>query len=226
MRLDGGFLKDICGGLELSTSMKNEHQVRFEATFRVVIISNNDKPLDISPLAGTRDKRKGWFMNNRFVDANDPRIDNVKFFPMEASVRERICDDYRSSMLRLLHELYMLVQKDGFDEEDTPHKMEVPDGDDEARGIEYWVDLYEVYNPPRGAAGMGMMEIYNELKELKGYNELSEKDFYRSNFKSLMVKNIEAFRKANNIEGRGGPRHKCGSGSSKAQFFGIRLRSE
>ena len=49
MVLDGGWLKDLCGGVEMNTSAKYGHQIYFEITFHAVLISNNDQPLDISP---------------------------------------------------------------------------------------------------------------------------------------------------------------------------------
>ena len=84
--LDGGFLKDLCGGVEISTSRKFEHQIRFVTTFHVALISNNDMPLQMQPNAVG--KRVGWRLMNRFTDAGDPAIDNVTVFAMERGVRE------------------------------------------------------------------------------------------------------------------------------------------
>ena len=55
-----GFLKDLCGGVEMSTSKKHKHQIRFETTFHPWLVSNNDEPLKIAPNdVAVRAKRVG-----------------------------------------------------------------------------------------------------------------------------------------------------------------------
>merc|ERR1712185_856437 len=49
MELDGGFLKDLCGGVEISTSRKHQHQIRYETTFHGALIYNDDMALTIKP---------------------------------------------------------------------------------------------------------------------------------------------------------------------------------
>ena len=65
--LDGGFLKDLCGGVEMSTSKKFGHQIRFETTFYSALISNGCTPTVQRPVT-TGDPRCGKLLESRIVD--------------------------------------------------------------------------------------------------------------------------------------------------------------
>ena len=223
--LDSGFLKDQCGGVEISTSLKHEHQMRFETTFHAFLISNSEGPLPIQPNdAATRAKRVGWRLMNRFADAGDPAIDDATVYAAERGVRDLIGTRYWIPMLRVLHELYHEVMQGGdtprFDTTESEFAMEFPAAT-EARGIQYYVDLFEVYEPARGEDGLGMQVIFQELKESHNLS-MEETEFYASSFKALLVQKIEAYRAAHGIVGSGGPRFARQSLGGR-KFFGVRL---
>ena len=231
MVIDGGWLKDLCGGVEMSTSAKYGHQVRFETTFHPVLISNSVQPLDITPNDDTvRRKRVGFRMMNRFAPPGDAFIDGLTVFAAEAGVRELIAKQYWVPLLRLMHELYQRVlQPDGtarFDSSETAFAIDFPPPA-EAVGIQHWVDMYEVFEPARGAQGIGMEAIYSELCAQRGLDQaMSQQLFYGSDFKARLMQKIEAFRAAagqpSTSTGNGGARFKrLSSGGSK--FFGVRL---
>ena len=226
--LDGGFLKDLCGGVEMSTSRKYKGQIRFETTFHPFLISNSDACLDISPNdAATRAKRVGWRMMNTFAPPGDASIDNVTVFAADNGLRELIGNDYRISMICLLHEHYQRVLAHGFDATETDYKIDFPPPEVK-RGIQYYVGLYDVYDIPRGdATCFGMDTIYIQLSAegIGINNELSQQQFFSSAFKAAMVQKIKTFRAANGITGSGGPRLASPRGESTKKFFGIRLRT-
>ena len=223
--LDSGFLKDQCGGVEISTSRKHEHQIRFETTFHPFLISNSDAPLNIQPNdVGVRAKRVGWRLMNRFADAGDPAIDDVTVFTAERGVRDLIGERYWIPMLRVLHELYHEVMQGGdtprFDTTESEFAMEFP-ALTEARGIQYYVDLFEIYEPLRGEDGWGMQGIFLELKHSHNL-PYTEEQFYATSFRALLVQKIDAYRAAHSIAGSGGPRFARQSSGGK-KFFGVRL---
>mmetsp|Transcript_82832 Transcript_82832/g.165327 ORF Transcript_82832/g.165327 Transcript_82832/m.165327 type:complete len:646 (-) Transcript_82832:147-2084(-) len=219
LELDGGFLKDLCGGVEMSTSKKYGHQIRFETTFHVVLISNNDSALPIKPNdVNTRAKRVGWRMMNRFAPEGDASIDNVTVFAAENGLREEIADKYWISMLRLLHDRYHGVLQNGFNKDATEFAIEFP-VDEEVRGMGHWVSKFEIYTPTRGEEGLLISDIYAKLKE----NLIqTEQQFYVSNFKALLIQKIKAYRAANGITGNGGPRY-APPRNGPNRFFGVRL---
>ena len=222
--LDGAFLKDLCGGVQIETSRKYEHQISFDITFHGVFISNNDTPMDIKPREGTVEKRVGYRMLNRFAASGDTSIDNIHVFAREEGLRERIGRDYWLSTLRLLHEYYQQVLEHDFDTTDTVYKMNFPPPD-VARGIQYYVDLYEVHEVGRGHKScLGMPDIYSELENHGIGGEFTQQQFFSSGFKASMKAKIESWRAANDITGTGGPRiAKAPGGSGKDKFYGIRL---
>jgi hypothetical protein len=227
MVLDGGFLKDLCGGVEISTSKKNLHQIRFETTFHVFLVSNNEGALTIEPNEpGVRFKRVGWRMMNRFADAGDPAIDDATVFAAERGVRDLIGERYWISMLRILHQLYHdVMQGDStprFDLQVSEFALDFP-SPPVARSMDYYVNLFEVYYPARGEEGLGMRAIHSELVGSHGL-QLSEDAFYNSSFKHLMIQKIKAYRAQHNIGDaqQGGPRYKRGS-QGPYKFYGIRF---
>lgn len=223
--LDGAFLKDLCGGVQIETRRVYEHQIHFDTTFHFVLISNNDLPLDINPREGTLEKRFGYRMLNRFAAPGDPSIDNCHVFPREEGLREQIGRDFCFSMLRLLHEYYQQVLEHGFDTTETVYKMEFPPPE-EKRGIQYYVDLYEVHEVARGDKScLGMQEIYSELESYGIRGEFTQQQFFSSCFKASMKTKIETWRAAHGISGTGGPRlAKAPGGTGKEKIFGINLR--
>ena len=221
IELDGGFLKDLCGGVEMSTSRKFGHQIRFETTLYPVFISNNDTALPIKPNdAATRAKRVGWRMMNKFAPAGDASIDDVTVFPAENGLRELIANNYWIPMLRLMHMLYHQVLTRGFNKDATDYAIDFP-VDEEARGMDYWVSLFEVYVPSKGEAGVGMKDIYSLLSP-KGLGVMPENTFYASSFKNLLHQKINAFRAKERIAGSGGPRY-ASPRSGSMRFYGVRL---
>jgi hypothetical protein len=222
MELDGSFLKDLCGGVQMSTSRKNDHQIRFETTFYTVLISNNDTAQPIKPNdAATREKRVGWRMMNKFVTKGNASIDNVTVFPAETGLRELISNDYWIPMLRLMHELYHQVLTRGFNEDATDNAIEFP-VDEEARGMEFWVSLFEVYEPSRCEDGVGMQEIYRLLSP-KGLGMMSKNTFYASSFKNLLHQKIKAFRATKGLADSGTVPRLAPPRSGSVKFFGVRL---
>ena len=221
LELDGGFLKDLCGGVELSTSKKFGHQIRFETTFYTALISNNDAALPIKPNdAATRAKRIGWRMMNRFAPEGDESIDDATVFAAENGLRELIAKDYWISMLRLLHELYHRVLQHGFDKEATDYAIEFP-ADEAACGLDHWASLFEVYAPARGEGGIGMKDVYEMLMP-HGIG-MTENDFYNSGFKALMLQKIKAFRAANGLADQGVVPRLARAARGSEKFFGVRL---
>lgn len=222
--LDGAFLKDLCGGVQIETSRKYEHQIHFDTTFHGVLISNNDLPLDINPREGTLEKRFGYRMLNRFAAAGDPSIDNCHVFPREEGLRELIGRDYWVSMLRLLHEYYQQVLEHDFDTTETVYKMDFPPPE-EKRGIPYYVDLFEVHEVARGDKScLGMPEMYSELVAHGIGGEFTQQQFFSSSFKAKMKAKIDSWRVAHGITSTGGPRlAKAPGGNGKQKFFGIHL---
>eukprot|EP00966_Prymnesium_polylepis_P161115 3723254-Prymnesium_polylepis.1 len=101
-------------------------------------MSNNDKH--------TRKKRAGYRIMNTFADEGDQDIDNVTVFAAENGVRDLIGKDYFIPMLRLQHELYQGVLRNGFDKTATEFAIEFPPPAEEV-GIDHWVSLFEIYNP-------------------------------------------------------------------------------
>ena len=140
MVLDGGWLKDLCGGVEMSTSKKHGHQIHFETTFHTFLISNSEGALMTTPNEpGLRAKRVGWRMMNRFADEGDSSISGATVFAAE---HQRASTHKRWSLR-------------------SPFRRRPPCG---VRGMDYYVGLYEVYTPTRGEDGVGMQVIYEQLK--------------------------------------------------------------
>ena len=96
----------------------------------------------------------------------------------------------------------------------------------QARGMEYYVGLFKVYAPARGAEGIGMEAIYSQLTGSHGL-DMSADAFYNSTFKSLMLLKITAYRAANGLPDQGGgvPRYARGSSGPK-KFYGIRVAAD
>jgi len=223
IELDGGFLKDLCGGVEMSTSKKFGHQIRFDTTFYSALISNNDAALPIKPNdAATRAKRVGWRMMNRFAPEGDASIDDVTVFAAENGLRELIADEYWIPMIRLLYELYHRVLRCGFDKGATEYAIDFP-ADEVARGIDHWVSLYEVYTPARGEDGIGMKAIYDQLTP-KGLG-MAENEFYTSSFKALLLQKVKAYRAANGLADQGVVPRLARQARGSEKFFGVRLPS-
>jgi hypothetical protein len=197
IELDGGFLKDLCGGVEMSTSKKFGHQIRFETTFYSVL------------------------MMNKFAPEGDASIDDVTVFPAENGLRELIANNYWIPMLRLMHMLYHQVLTHGFNKDATDNAIDFP-VDEEARGMDYWVSLFEVYVPSRGEAGVGMKDIYSLLSP-KGLGMMPESTFYASSFKNLLHQKIKAFRATNGLPDQGTVPRLASPRSGSMKFFGVRL---
>jgi hypothetical protein len=218
--LDSGFLKDLCGGSEISTSRKNEHQIRFFTTFHVVLLSNNDTPLRIAPNgSAVREKRVGYRMMHRFARDGDPAIDDVIVFAKVDGFAQTVANDYWLSLLRALHLSYHNVLGHGFDAAPSEYRLEYPE-DDDARDTAYWVALFDVVPTDASDDGKLISQIYTSLTS-RGLM-LSEKAFYASGFKEAVMERLKAHRAANGIT-RGGPRY-ARSGPGSARFFGIQLR--
>eukprot|EP00966_Prymnesium_polylepis_P063133 1465454-Prymnesium_polylepis.1 len=124
-------------------------------------------------------------------------------------------------MLHLMHMLYHQVLTYGFNKDATDNAIDFP-VDEEARGMDYWVSLFEVYVPSRGEAGVGMKDIYSLLSP-KGLGMMPENTFfYASSFKNLLHQKIKAFRAKEGIAGSGGPRY-ASPRSGSMRFYGVRL---
>jgi hypothetical protein len=218
-------LKDLCGGVEMATSRKYGHLIRFETTFHVLFLANSDQALKADPNdIGMRKKRVGYRMVNRFAAEGDSVIDNVTVFADEKGVRNLIGDRYWISMLRFLHARYQEVLQRGFSQRTTEYRMDFP-APSEARGMDYYVNLFEVYDPPRGSlANYSMEELYQELNASHNL-DMSEHDFYNSSFKVLLQQKImKTFRALHGMPDsmQGGPRYKPPR-SGSARFYGVRL---
>ena len=191
----------MCGGVNISTSRKHLHQIRFATTFHAFLISNSvDTPLTIQPNdAAVRAKRVGYRMMSRFADAGDPAIDDATVFAAERGVRDLIADRYWIAMLRIFHRLYHEVMQGSdtptFDTTDTPFKMDFPTAS-AVRDMNYYADLFEAYDPPRGHPGDYNMESFHrELTTSHGL-VIDQQTFYQSSFKALMLQKINAFKAA------------------------------
>ena len=223
--LDGAFLKDLCGGVQIETSRKYEHQMRFDTTFHQVLICNNETPMKIDPYEGTAEKRFGYRMLNCFTAPDDHKIDNIHVFAREEGLREMLGRDHWVPVLRLLHEHYQQVCDHGFDKTETHYKMDFPPPE-QKRGMQYYVGLYEIHEVNRGDKScLGMTEIYSELEGYGIGGEFTQQQFFSSSFKASMKTKIASWRAAHGISGTGGPRLALPpKGSGKEKFFGIRLR--
>ena len=218
--LDGGFLKDLCGGSEISTSLKREHQIRFLTTFHAVLLSNNDTPLRIAPNgSAVREKRVGYRLMHRFVAACDPAIDDVTVFAKVDGLAQTVADGYWLSLLRALHLAYHNVLGYRFNAAPSEYRIEYPE-DDDARDTAYWVALFDIVPTNSSDEGVLISQVYHSLTS-RGLM-LSETDFYTSGFKEAMIARLKAHRAANGIV-RGGPRY-ARNGPGSARFFGIQLR--
>ena len=82
-----------------------------------------------------------------------------------------------------------------------------------------FVDHYEVFDPSRDCFGIGMKDMYEQLRS-RGLI-YGPRRFYASNFKSILLSRILEFRNNNTICGLG-PRFVRGS-SGTAKFIGVRL---
>ena len=92
-----------------------------------------------------------------------------------------------------------------------------------ARGMDYYVKLFEVYTPTPGEDGVGMQAIYEQLKGSHNL-DMEAQAFFEGQFRPLMLQKIAAYCALHGLPGHGGgsPRYARGSGSSK-KFYGIRL---
>ena len=151
----------------------------------------------------------------------DASIDDVTVFAAENGLRELIGEEYWIPMIRLLYEHYHCVlQRGGFDKDATDYAIEFP-VDEVARGIDYWVSLYEVYTPARGEDGIGMKGIYSQL-ELYGLG-MTENEFYTSSFKALLLQKIKAYCAANGLAEKGTVPRLAAPRSGSEKFFGVRF---
>ena len=208
--------------------MKHEHQIRFQIECHVFLISNNDGALDIAPNDhGVRAKRRGWRMMNRFVDAQNPAIDNSTVFAQELDVRNRIGDVYWVSVLRMLHMYYHEVMgptKISFNTEHTDFAIEFPQPAS-ATGMDHFANLFEVYEPEPGEDSYSVTQLYGMLRDQHGL-AMTDTDFFLSPFKALLLQKIKAFRAKQGTSQyrRGGPRY-ASPRSGASRFYGIRLHS-
>jgi hypothetical protein len=179
---------------------------------------------------GVRSKRVGWRLMNRFVDSDDLSIDNVSVFAAERGVRDLIGERYWIPMLRIFHELYHGVMQGGdtprFDTTASDYALNFPPSTVK-RGMDFYADLFEVYDPPRGSPGdYNMEELYQELRASHRL-DMHDRDFYASSFKALLLQKIKTFRAQHGMPDsmQGGPRYK-GPRSGSPRFYGVRLLSD
>jgi hypothetical protein len=225
LQLDGGYLKDCCGGDIISCSRKNEHQIRFRSTMYPVLISNNDTELEITPNdEATRKKRLGWLMMQKFTN-DEAEVDEANgIFLAVNGFRDIIATDYFVATLRLLHDLYVNIPRNPggkpiFNSTATEYHITYSPPEVGPKGMQYWVDQYECFHPASGA-GLGMKDIYDELLN-RGFNELTQQQFFNSTFKQFMKRKISTYCTAKGLDPTVYTSPRLGSRDNK--FKGIRL---
>lgn len=223
--LDGGYLKDCCGGDDISCSKKGEHQIHFRSTMIPLIISNNETPLEITPNdEATRKKRLGWRMMQKFTDGDDEVDEANGIFLAVNGFRDLIAKDYFAVTLRLLHQFYISIPRNSggkpiFNSTQTDYRVTYPLPEGGPKGMDYWVGMYECFHPASGA-GLGMKDIYDELR-LRGFTELTQQEFFESTFKCLMKRKISTYCTAKELDPTVYTSPRLGSRDKK--FKGIRL---
>ena len=144
-----------------------------------VLCYNGDMPLVIKPHEGTIEKRVGCRMDNAFKPEGDHAIDNVTVFAQVNNLRDLIGNDYWIPMIRFLQELYLrcssrTVSRSGTR---TRRSTRLSSHSRRRRRACNWVDLFEVFEPDRGAQGENMKDIYNSLSR-RGFSEMTEQQFF------------------------------------------------
>lgn len=122
----------------------------------------------------------------------------------------------------------------GFDERDTPYRVEYPPSDEQMQAeqpdsVLTWrkaVEMCEIYLPVRGTDGLGMTALFEELKHPSRKFEFDRMhQFSASGFKAALTTKIEAWKASRGYPKKGGdlPRYSKNARTGNYEFFGVRL---